>query len=75
MSFASKFSGFIDSTVLLMEKDRVLKEKLFHRGFIKKRQTSILIKEEASYTLINPYTEQEQQALRSLRCIMLLLKV
>ena len=60
VSFASRFSGFIDSTVLLMEKDRVLKETLSIEVLSKKTK-SILIKEEASYTLINPYTEQEQQ--------------
>jgi hypothetical protein len=59
VSFASKFSGFIDSTVLLMEKDRVLEETL-SLEVLSKQTESILIKEEASYTLINPYTEQEQ---------------
>jgi hypothetical protein len=45
--------------VLLMEKDRVLEETL-SLEVLSKQTESILIKEEASYTLINPYTEQEQ---------------
>ncbi len=60
VAFASKFSGFVDSTLMLLEKNRVLMDTLTLEVFSNKTE-AFRIKENASYTLLNPFTEKEQR--------------
>ncbi len=66
VSFASKFSGFQDSTVLLMELDRKMTSNIVNK-VLTDSISCIKIEEEAQYTILNPFTKKEnRQALQSI---------
>lgn len=61
--FASKFSGVVDSTVILHEVFRKYQAKKTTQFLVKTKATALFFQEKIRRTVLNPYTRTEKEAL------------